>query len=78
MGLDAGKILGGAVSTAANTFSKGLAGMGLNMINSLFGGGMSQEEAMNLAHSNRIAKSDGSLEEWKQKQQKQPEENNNN
>ena len=46
MGLDAGKILGGAVSTAANTFSGGLAGMGLNMINKLFGRSISQEEAM--------------------------------
>ena len=71
MGLDAGKILGGAASTAANTLSGGLTGMGLNMLSSLFGKGMSEQEAMNLAHANRIAKSDGSLEKWQQEQQQQ-------
>ena len=29
------------------------------------------QEAMNLAHANRIAKSDGSLEKWQQEQQQQ-------
>lgn len=29
------------------------------------------QEAMNLAHANRIAKSDGSLEKWKQEQEQQ-------
>lgn len=33
------------------------------------------QEAMNLAHSNRIAKSDGTLEQWQKEQQKQPEKN---
>lgn len=29
------------------------------------------QEAMNLAHANRIARSDGSLEKWQQEQQQQ-------
>ena len=29
------------------------------------------QEAMNLAHANRIAKSDGSLDKWQQEQQQQ-------
>ena len=41
MGLDAGKLLGSAASTAADTFSGGLASMGLNFINKLFGEGLS-------------------------------------
>ena len=35
------------------------------------------QEAMNLAHSNRIAKSDGSLEKWQQEQQQQQQKNEN-
>ena len=34
------------------------------------------QEAMNLAHANRIAKSDGSLEKWKQEQQQQQQQQN--
>ena len=33
------------------------------------------QEAMNLAHANRIAKSNGSLEQWQQEQQQQKEKN---
>ena len=33
------------------------------------------QEAMNLAHANRIAKSNGTLEQWKQEQQQQQEKN---
>ena len=33
------------------------------------------QEAMNLAHANRIAKSDGSLEKWQQEQQQQQQKN---
>ena len=33
------------------------------------------QEAMNLAHANRIAKSNGTLEQWQQEQQQQPEKN---
>ena len=33
------------------------------------------QEAMNLAHANRIAKSDGSLEKWQQEQQQQQQNN---
>ena len=36
------------------------------------------QEAMNLAHANRIAKSNGSLEEWQQQQQKQQEQQQKN
>lgn len=35
------------------------------------------QEAMNLAHANRIAKSDGSLEKWKQEQQQQQQQQKN-
>ena len=34
------------------------------------------QEAMNLAHANRIAKSDGSLEKWQQEQQQQQQQKN--
>lgn len=33
------------------------------------------QEAMDLAHANRIAKSNGTLEQWKQEQQQQQEKN---
>lgn len=36
------------------------------------------QEAMNLAHANRIAKSDGSLEKWKQEQQQQQQQQEKN
>lgn len=34
------------------------------------------QEAMNLAHANRIAKSDGSLEKWQQEKQEQQQQKN--
>lgn len=36
------------------------------------------QEAMNLAHANRIAKSDGSLEKWQQEQQQQQQQQQKN
>ena len=36
------------------------------------------QEAMNLAHANRIAKSDGSLEKWQQEQQQQQQKKDDN
>ena len=33
------------------------------------------QEAMNLAHANRIAKSNGTYEQWQQEQTQQPEKN---
>ena len=56
MGLDAGKLLNGAASTAANAFSGGLAGMGISMLNGLFSGGMSEEEAMQMQHQYELEK----------------------
>ena len=56
MGLDAGKLLSGAASTAANAFSGGLAGMGISMLNSLFSRGMSEEEAMQMQHQYELEK----------------------
>ena len=35
------------------------------------------QEAMNLAHANRIAKSDGSLDKWQQEQQQQQQQKMN-
>lgn len=36
------------------------------------------QEAMNLVHANRIAKSDGSLEKWQQEQQQQQQQQQKN
>lgn len=36
------------------------------------------QEAMNLAHANRIAKSDGSLDKWQQEQQQQQQQQQKN
>ena len=56
MGLDAGKLLSGAASTATNAFSGGLAGMGISMLNGLFSGGMSEEESMKMQHQYELEK----------------------
>lgn len=53
MGLDIGGLIGGAVTTAANSFTGGLASMGLNALGGLFGG--SKDDATERAYAEQRA-----------------------
>lgn len=53
MGFDIGGLIGGAVTTAANSFTGGLASMGLNALGGLFGG--SKDDATERAYAEQRA-----------------------